>query len=411
MIALRGVLALGAVALGVLSAEPVPRWRELNLQARKAAEANQYGALRKLLVELQPLMPGNPRNLYNAAACDAKLGRTAEALAELQHLAATGLIYDLAADDDFAALRKQPQFEAVIRQMQLNQEPVSHSAAEVTLAVPDLIAEDLAFDPVHHRFLISSVREGKILTPAGTVFASADGSVLALGVDAGRNLLWATSAALPHCAKCQNKDEGKTFLLAFDLRSGALRQQVGAPAGTLGDLTISRHGDVFVSDGKLGAVYQLKRGEKSLTRIDPLGEFPSPQTPALSADERTLYIPDYVRGIAAMDLATHQVRWLMPADHIALSGIDGLYLYGNSLIAVQNGTNPPRVIRFSLDLQSQEVLEANTPLLGEPTHGTLRGNSFYFLTNSGWSQYDEQGKRKPGPPVVSAVRRIDLNRR
>jgi hypothetical protein len=75
-----------------------------------------------------------------------------------------------------------------------------------------------------------------------------------------------------------------------------------------------------------------------------------------------------VRGIAAITLSTGAVTWLQPADDIALKGIDGLYVYRDSFLAVQNGTTPPRIIRFSLDLRKQEVLEANTPELGEPTH-------------------------------------------
>jgi hypothetical protein len=149
-----------------------------------------------------------------------------------------------------------------------------------------------------------------------------------------------------------------------------------------------------------------------MERLDAPGDFPSPQTPALSADEKVLYVPDYVRGIAAMDLATRAVRWLRPADDIALSGIDGLYVYQGSFLAVQNGTKPARVVRFTLDLQHQEVLEANTPGLGEPTHGRMIGDTFYFIANAGWDAYDDQGKKKDGhPPVVSEIRKIRIEPR
>ena len=55
------------------------------------------------------------------------------------------------------------------------------------------------------------------------------------------------------------------------------------------------------------------------------------------------------------------------------------------------------------------MLEANTPGLGEPTHGTIVGNTFYFIANTGWEQYDDQGKKKAGSaPVESTVRKIPL---
>src|SRR5271170_4417923 len=153
-------------------------------------------------------------------------------------------------------------------------------------------------------------------------------------------------------------------------------------------MTISRSGEIYVSEGIHGAVLRLRPGAKNLDRLDVPREFPSPQTPALSMDEQTLYVPDYVRGIAAMTLSTGAVTWLKPADDIALNGIDGLYIYRDSFLAVQNGTTPARILRFSLDLRKQEVLEANAPGLGEPTHGTIVGDTFYFLANTGWDQYD-----------------------
>jgi sugar lactone lactonase YvrE len=175
-------------------------------------------------------------------------------------------------------------------------------------------------------------------------------------------------------------------------------------------MTIGATGELYVSEGIYGAVFRLRPGAKKLERLDVSGEFPSPQTPALSTDEKTLYVPDYVRGIAAITLATGAVSWLKPADDIALSGIDGLYLYRDSLLAVQNGTTPTRIVRFSLDLRKQEVLEANTPGLGEPTHGTIAGNTFYFIANTGWDEYDDQGKKKAGSrPVESTVRKIVLS--
>jgi hypothetical protein len=142
------------------------------------------------------------------------------------------------------------------------------------------------------------------------------------------------------------------------------------------------------------------------------GEFPSPQTSALSSDERTLYVPDYVRGIAAMNLNTRAVRWLQTTHDIVAGGIDGFYRYGDAFLAVQNGVKPPRVLLFSSGFTKQEILEANTPGLGEPTHGTLVGDVFYFIANTGWDAYGDDGKKKPdSAPVESQIRKIVLTER
>jgi len=93
-------VALTAVTLLTLwgADQPEPRWIVLNHAARQALEAKDYSKLRDALAELRPLMPGNPRLLYNLAASDAHLGQTERALAELKDLAEAGLTYDFSAD-------------------------------------------------------------------------------------------------------------------------------------------------------------------------------------------------------------------------------------------------------------------------------------------------------------------------
>ncbi len=401
-------LALGAgVAMG---ADPEPAWRTLNRQASDAARAKDYAALDSALVRLRPLLPGNATIIYNLAAAEAKLGHPAAALKHLRDLAHTGLKFDIAADNDFASLRSSPEYVALLKRFAENGRPVSSSAAAFAIQQPDLIPEDIAWDPQTRRFFLSSVRRHEILTGEGKVFATAPWSVLAIRADWHRRILWATTGWIQECDGCSKSDEGRTALLAYDLDSGAPRKRADSPLkGLLGDMTISRNGDPYVSDGLAGAVFHFHPESGEFERLDVAGEFPSPQTPALSADETILYVPDYARGIAAIRLANKNVSWLMPADGVALAGIDGLYVYGDDFLAVQNGTEPPRLIRVSLDLQRQRVLEANTPELGEPTHGVVVGDRFYFIADSGWDRYDDNGKKKDGAgPVHSSIRVIDL---
>jgi hypothetical protein len=395
------------------AADPEPRWRALNRTAREAVQSKDFAKLRATLLELRPLIPGNPRIAYNLAASEAKLGNREAALAVLSDLAGMGLIYDLAADDDFASLRESPEFRKVLDGVARNKGPVNDAVPAFPIVGLDLIPEDIAYDAKTRRFFLSSVRQAKIFTGDGKPFAQAEWSVFALRADAERRILWATAGWMPHCAICKETDRDKTALLAFDLDSGALKQRVESPVpGVLGDMTLTSGGDIYVSEGLHGAVLLLKAGGSQLERLDAAGEFPSPQTPALSADEKTLYVPDYIRGIAAIRLQDRNVDWLQPAANIALNGIDGLYVYGGGFLAVQNGTNPARVVRLSRDLKKMQVLEANTPGLGEPTHGVIVGDEFYFIANSGWGEYDDKGQKKAGSAAVeSTVRKLKLGAR
>ena len=389
---------------------PGQTWSSLNRAANDAAKAGDYARLRDLFVQLQPLMPGNFRNVYNSAATEARLQNNGTAIAELRILAMMGLIFDPRTDEDFNTLASHPHWLSLLAVIDGNKRAVTRSQRRLTIADRDLLAESIAYDRRAKRFLISSVRQAKIVTADGKLFAKSEWPVFALAIDAKRRLLWASTGWVPQCEACNKADEGRSALLAFDLETGALRHRVASPLkGLLGDMTISKTGELFVSLGiGGGAVLRLPLGAQERERIDEPGEFPSPQTPALSRDEKTLYVPDYVRGIASMDLATRAVSWLQPAPGIVLSGIDGLYLHRGSFVAVQNGTRPARLIEISGDLRRQRVLEANWPALGEPTHGEFAGDWFYYLANSGWDAYDRQGGRKAGPAVVSTIRRLRL---
>ena len=182
---------LGLVMI-LTAADSEPRGRTLNRTARESVQSKDYVKLRATLRELRPLIPGNPRIVYNLAASEARLSNREAALALLHDLAGMGLNYDLAADDDFASLRESPEFHKVLERVARNKRPVSSAAPAFPIAGLDLIPEDIAYDAKTRRFFLSSVRQGKIFTGDGKPFAQAEWSVFALRADTERRTLWAT---------------------------------------------------------------------------------------------------------------------------------------------------------------------------------------------------------------------------
>jgi hypothetical protein len=48
--------------------------------------------------------------------------------------------------------------------------------------------------------------------------------------------------------------------------------------------------------------------------------------------------------------------------------------------------------------------------LGDPTHGVIIGNDFYYIANSGWDVIDDQGNLKPGAqPSNAMIMRVPLS--
>jgi hypothetical protein len=88
-----------------------------------------------------------------------------------------------------------------------------------------------------------------------------------------------------------------------------------------------------------------------------------------------------------VDIATRRVTALRVPPDLSLNGIDGLSLSGASLIAIQNGILPHRVIRLDLaadgvSISRGRILEMNHPDFDEPTLGVVVGGALYFSADS-----------------------------
>jgi hypothetical protein len=419
-----GAAGVPDAAPAASASTPGADWRALNHQAALQAKAGDDAGLHDTLGRLAPAMPGSPTIAYQRAATAARLGQADEALGWLRRLADAGLVYDLAGDAAFASLAARADFRAVSARLVANRGPIGGSTRLAALAPADALPESLAWDARSKRLFVGSVRHCEIrvlddpehgAAPAsGRPFARLPASVFALALDTRHDTLWATIATVPQADGCGEGPPAaeRTALLALDLRTGRVlrRVEAGLP-GVLGDMLALEDGTVFVTESVHGAVLRLRPGADAFDRIDVEGEFVSPQTPVLDADGRTLLVPDYARGLAAIELGACPcpARWPANGPGVFTAGIDGLVRDGQALVAVQNGTTPPRIVRLAADLARQRVLESGTPGLGEPTHGIVVGRALWYIADVGWNRFDDAGRLKPGAPASHPeLRALDL---
>ncbi len=423
---MRRFLPFALVLITVLAfAQPTDRDRYILLrkQAHEAIVGKNWGTAKTLLRELEAFQGTRAR--YNLACVEALSGNPDEAFRLLNAIAASQVYFDVPKDDDLASLRHDARYEPLLAAFRKNLEPVTNATVAYTIGDSELITEDLTYDPQNASFLFTSILR-KTVTRIDTgrnkfsLFADLGNNpgwpLLAIAADPKRRVLWVTAAAMPDFVASPPDDYGKTVLLKLDLRSGNILDRF-APSDSeqraMGDMTLARDGGVIVTDGRGGAVYRLRAGSSKLERIDH-GEFISPQTPALSPDEKHVFVPDYVRGIGRIELATGAILWLPHPEDVDLAGIDGLYARGQELIAIQNGVTPARVVRLRLNpaldrVERLEVLESNSPALGDPTHGVFVGNEFFFIANSGWSQLDDNGRLLAGHKLTEpTIRKLTV---
>jgi hypothetical protein len=413
MRALPQVLAL--CLCGATTAHAAPQaWVSVYPRVREAtAKACQQPAAegcRRGLLQLMNLLDGRIDVVYRLAQAEAAGGLHAASLAHLELYARSGLdLGDPQVDSVFAPLRDSPRFAALERRYRAGLLPVGAHQQLAVMPAADLIAEDLAIDARDGARYVSSVHAGTVqrLDAAGNwsvAFEAADLSawgIYALALDVQRDRLWAGSVAGAVSPPYQPADAGRSAILRLDLRGHAPQRRYelhDAQPHAFGDMALGERGEVYAADGVGGGVYRIGPGdEASLDTLLPPGLMRSPQTPVPLPGGRRLMVPDYTRGIALLDLRRPgAIAWLAHPPELALHGIDGMYLRGRTLVAIQNGTSPERLLLLHLDaaltrVTRWEVALARTAGLGDPTHGAVRGDRFEFISNSGWDRVADDG--------------------
>ncbi len=304
--------------------------------------------------------------------------------------------------------------------------PTSASTADTVSRDTMFFAEGLAADRRSGTLYVTSIHHRNVLVLASgaaprlllSTAASADvGAVLGAAYDSTAGALWLTTARLPTMASRGPGDSAvRAELLLVDALTGQLRRRLvlGAGDGMPGEIAIAPDGAVLVSDGLHGLLYRLRPGAASL-EIVRSAALRSPQGIAVRPDGAVAYVADWSRGILRWDLVTDSVVPVPTADGRLLRGVDGLRWHAGTLLGVQNGATPNRVVRVALDpegtrLATLDVLDAPDPLEGEMTVGVVVDGAFVYVASSAWPFWTETGARRtearPLPPVV--LRRVPL---
>lgn len=414
------ILAATAMVLVLFGqSPPIARedFTEIQQQAHSAHQAGDKAGYVRGALRMQTLLNNAPDAVEAVARAYAEAGDPTHALDSLAEFVDMGQVDESllkGTNKAFSSLADSPRYKSIVERMARNKAAVSRAEMAFTLTDPGIVAEDIDYDPQSKSFLITSVLEKKIIRVttdgSATDFAQSPSHwpMLAIKVDSARNVVWSTEVALNDFTAAPEPDWGRSAVLCFDIRSGKLLLRIeGPPKSALGDMVLTPGGDPIVSDGSGGGIYRVIHRE--LTQINGK-DFISPQTSTMLPGDDRVFVPDYVRGIGILDLRSGgHVAWLNQSQgkNLALNGVDGLYFDRGSLILTQNGTSPERVIRLQLDksltrVVSSQIIEEATPTLGDPTHGVVVGDWFYYIANSGWSELDDHGDVKTGSKLSPA---------
>jgi len=208
---------------------------------------------------------------------------------------------------------------------------------------------------------------------------------------------------------------GESFGGLIAMENGNDPLNITAPEGVqLSDIAFFSDQVIYASDPIGGGVYKSEGMGDGIEVLVAPGTFRSPQGIAPSEDGERLYISDYRYGLGMIDTATGAVTRLSADEPMLLDGIDGLWLYDDELIAVQNGLNPMRIVALTLSpdgnrITAMRVLEQANPEWTEPLGGDIFEDALYYIGNGSWDLFDEGGTLKEGAELrATHIRRLDL---
>lgn len=368
--------ALSGMAIAAAQDAPTPTLQELTQRARAAREAGDYPGYLKNIEALRQMLPWSPVVQYNMVRAYTLNGREAEALAGLKALAAGGWSFDAATDAVLAPLKDEPGFDVVAAQLAKNGQPRGDARIWRKLALAGKQPEGVAVAP-DGSIYVGALKDGIYRVDAERLtrlYQPQSGwGVVGLRVDAPRRELIA-------CLSDEAAGKGRLVRLALPDLAERAHADLPAAGAFCNDSTVLPDGRVVLTDSTGGRLWVADR--IVATQVKTAKPLIYPNGAAFSGGR--LYVAD-ASGLHVVDPGTGASRQVAVGT-TSLVGIDGLIAYDSRLYAIQNGTQPVRILRITPDSGETarvEVLASGHSFLGGATTAAVSGGRLLVLAQTG----------------------------
>ena len=370
---IRIALALFALAAPAQAQESL---QELGQKARTAREARDYPGYLALVERMRAMLPWSPTMQYNMVRAYALTGRTADAIATMQALADAGWGFDATGDAVLDPIKSAPGFAEAAARLAANSRPQGQAKPWRKLALAGKQPEGIAAT-ADGTLYVGALRDGihrvdgEDLT---RLYSPPIGwGVVGLRVDAPRNEL---------IACVSNEAAGTGRLVRLALPDLAVRASVDLPAtgAFCNDSSVLPDGRVALTDSTGGRLWIAGRTTIEQVKLAKPLIYPN----GIAYAGGRLYVADQA-GLSVIDPDTG-VSKEIKASRTSLTGIDGLLAHGDGLLAVQNGTQPIRILRITPradGVAEVKTLAAGHPFLAGATTAALQNGRLLVLTQTG----------------------------
>jgi hypothetical protein len=371
-------------------------------QAEEAAQRGDYETFHDFAWRaVQKGKANDPALMYLLARAQSLSGRPGDALVMLQRLRELGITTDAATNDDFRrvrALKGWPEFAEGAAGTSPPGDPPAPAAPSapspsprpalttaLTFDVGSLDPVGLAYDAVSRRFLVGDRTQGRLIVidevshHAVNLVSAASADFLArisgFAIDAKRGDLWVAST-----------DERESALHKLQLISGRVLTKIVTDAGNgpvrFEDVVVASDGTVFAVDAAGGRLFRLTPGAREFEIAQDIG---STGTRALAHANGNTFFIGSDSALLRVDVGRRGASSLSAPTGAALGHIGRLRWHGGSLLAMQQTSSGPRLIRLTLDDAGKAVrrLDVVDEDVASETAGALSGEKFFYLARNG----------------------------
>lgn len=377
--------------------------KELYNLSLQSYQNKDFPAFLNITKQLDSLRPSHPTYTYNLACAYALNGKTDESIAALKKCILMNNSVAFENEADLENIKKSDQYPSLIALQSELSNPVISSKKIIVLSERDLHPEGLLYLKKSKQWLVTSIRNRKIVSfdiksgKCNDWFTDADlFSVFAIKADNDERSLWITSSSMPEMKGFDKSKEAKSVILKIDIKTKKIEQRFELNGNhALGDLVIDKNGNVFVSDSGEATIFKISN-DKLEVWLDLKKEAFNLQGLTFNDKQSELFIADYLKGILRINVNNPSDRnWLKLPNSATSKGIDGLLWHKKSLLAIHNGVKPIRVIQYALNDKNEisgfRILDNNRPEFDEPALATITDNKLYFFSNAPWKAYDKDG--------------------
>ncbi|MHC0445064.1 TPR end-of-group domain-containing protein [Flavobacterium sp. 3-218] len=365
----------------------------------EAYKSKDYALFLRLAKQLDSIRPMHPSFTYNLASAYALNGKKEEALSVLKNMVLANNTVSFEEDTDFTSIKNDKAFKDLESLKILQSKKIENSVEKVLLSEKELHPEGLFYLEKQKLWLSSSIRDKKIVSfdASGKIsdwFTDCLYSVFALKADRDEKYLFVACSAIPEMKGFKKELDGKSEILKIEIASKKVVKRYSIEGNhVFGDLVISTSNEVYISDSTEPIIYKIEKENLVLWK-DLTNQAFNLQGITFNKDESKLFVADYLKGIAVIDIKNKKESWLVFPNDASRKGIDGLVFYKKSLIAIQNGVVPIRIAAFKLNetetkIVDFKVLDNNREAFNEPALAALVKNKMYFFANSPWKFYDK----------------------